>query len=93
MYGLVGQHVRVHLYTSDGVMLGAIEGRVADVAAQVEVQPGMRKDLALVVDITVPDSDEKYTNSSGIEDQGWFAIQDIEPLDRAADALRSFQCN
>ncbi len=85
MYGLIGKQVRVHLYTHKGVALGAVFGRVADVAAKVEVAPGMKKDLALVVDIeTMGDESSPYTNSSGEEHEGWFAIQDLEVLDDEA---------
>ena len=63
-------------------MVGTITGRVADVAAKVEVSPGMRKDLALVVDIEVLEGEsETYTNSGGGENEGWFAIQDLEVVD------------
>ena len=78
MYELIGKSVRVHLYTSEGIALGAIQGRVADVAVKVEVAPGMKKDLVYVVDIKMPESDQPYTNSSGVENEGWFAIQDLE---------------
>ncbi|MCY4002002.1 MAG: hypothetical protein OXF84_14525 [Bacteroidetes bacterium] len=82
MYHLVGKQVRVHLYTKDAMAIGTIEGRVADVAAKVEVAPGIKKDLALVVDIHVPSEDsEPYVNSGGIENEGWFAVQDIQVLD------------
>ena len=81
MYSLIGKNVRVHLYTVDGLPLGVISGRVADVAAKVEVAPGMRKDLAYVIDIEVPDSDVPYRNSSGTESEGWFALQDIEIIE------------
>ncbi len=85
MYGLVGKQVRVHLYTHDGIVLGAITGRVADVAAKVEVAPGMKKDLALVVDIEIVEGESSiYTNSSGEDHEGWFAIQDIEVIDDEA---------
>lgn len=77
-YGLVGKQVRIHLYTADGVALGVICGRVADMAARVKVGPGLHKDLAYVVDIEVPGSEEPYKNSSGTESEGWFAVQDIE---------------
>jgi len=82
MYHLVGKQVRVHLYTKDAIAIGTIEGRVADVAPKVEVAPGMKKDLALVVDIEVPkEESEPYVNSGGTENEGWFAIQDIQILD------------
>lgn len=82
MYHLMGKQVRVHLYTHDGVMIGAITGRVADVAPKVEVTPGMRKDLAYVVDIEVLEGESTtYTNSDGGENEGWFAIQDLQIIE------------
>ena len=85
MYQLIGKQVRVHLYTHEGIMIGVITGRVADVAAKVEVSPGMRKDLVLVVDVEVVEGEsETYTNSGGFENEGWFAIQDIEVIDDEA---------
>src|SRR5690606_18026011 len=55
-YDLVGKRVRAHLYDHGGRLLGALEGRVADVAAGVPVGRDaagneIRKDLAYVVDI------------------------------------------
>lgn len=78
----MGKQVRVHLYTKEGITIGAITGRVADVASEVEVAPGMKKDLALVVDIEAsgPESTE-YVNSGGTEGEGWFAIQDLVIID------------
>ncbi|MCY4170754.1 MAG: hypothetical protein OXE59_04875 [Bacteroidetes bacterium] len=82
MYHLLGKQVRVHLYSKDAIAVGVIQGRVADVAKRVEVAPGMKKDLALVVDIEIPDSQsETYTSSSGTENEGWFAIQDLQVID------------
>ncbi|MFW5972348.1 MAG: hypothetical protein ACOCTG_00035 [Bacteroidota bacterium] len=89
-YSLVGKHVRVHLYTRDGILLGSIEGRVADVAPDVVVGKDVsgieiKKDLAYLVDIQ-PGKDEEgnpvaYKNSAGTENEGWFAVQDIEVID------------
>lgn len=82
MYHLMGKRVRVHLYTRDGMMIGAIIGRVADVASKVEVAPGMKKDLAYVVDIEVSEGESTaYTNSDGGENEGWFAIQDLQMIE------------
>ncbi len=82
MYHFVGKNVRVYLYTREGVMIGTITGRVADVASKVEVAPGMKKDLAFVVDIEVIEGESStYTNSSGIENEGWFAVQDLQIID------------
>lgn len=75
-YDLVGKQVRVHLYDRAGYLLGSIEGRVADIARDVEVAKGMRKDLAYIVDIKAGDT--PYRNSAGEENEGWFAIQDLE---------------
>lgn len=78
LYQFVGKRVRVHLYSRDGRMLGAIEGRVADVAPEVEVADGMKKDLAYIVDITTDDPETPYHNSAGDQNEGWFAVQDLE---------------
>ena len=79
MYYLIGKRVIVYLYTHEGLLLGELQGRVADVAKQVEVSPGMTKDLALVVDIET-DGEAPYRNSSGEENEGWFAIQDMRVI-------------
>lgn len=78
IYDFVGKQVRVHLYDRNGQMLGSIEGRVADVAPEVEVSAGMKKDLAYLVDITTGDPETPYRNSAGDENEGWFAVQDLE---------------
>ncbi len=80
IYGLLGRRVVVHLYTRDGVVLGTVAGRVADVAEAVEVAPGMKKDLAYVIDIET--GDVPYRNSTGRENEGWFAVQDLELIER-----------
>ena len=85
-YHLVGRRVRVQLYTREGRMLGAIEGRVADVSPGVTVGQDaagrdIKKDLVYVVDIepgTGPDGEPvPYANSAGGEGEGWFAVQDV----------------
>jgi hypothetical protein len=81
MYNLVGKRVRVHLYSRNGIAVGVVEGRVADVARGVEVAEGMKKDLAYVVDITTNDPEVPYKNSSGEENESWFALQDLEVID------------
>lgn len=81
MYDLIGKRVRVHLYSREGITLGTIEGRVADFAPKVEVAAGMVKDLVYVVDITTGDPEVPYRNSTGEQNESWFAVQDIEPLD------------
>ena len=80
MYDLVGKRVRVHLYNRQGFAVGVVEGRVADVARGVEVADGMKKDLAYVVDIRTDDPDTPYKNSSGEENESWFALQDLEVI-------------
>lgn len=93
-YGLIGKRVRVHLYDRQGRLLGAIEGRVADVAEKVDVAlregEEILKDLAYVVDIAPvqgpagPDGTPEevpYTSSAGTEGEGWFAVQDLQVLD------------
>ncbi len=81
MYDLIGKRVMVHLYNRAGITLGSLKGRVADVAEAVEVAPGMKKDLAYVIDIETGDPEVPYRNSSGMENEGWFAIQDLEVVD------------
>jgi len=62
-------------------MMGPISGRVADVAANVEVRSGMKKDLAFVVDIKVPEGEVPYKHVYEKRDEGWFAIQDMEIIE------------
>ncbi len=85
-YGLLGKRVRVHLYTRSGLLLGTVEGRVADVSPGVVVgkDPAgkeIKKDLVYVVDIEAGRDAEgepvPYTNSAGVEGEGWFAVQDV----------------
>ncbi len=89
-YNLVGKRARAHLYTRGGILLGTLEGRVADVADDVPVGKDsagneLKKDLAYLVDIE-PGKDAEgnpvpYKNSAGTENEGWFAVQDLEILD------------
>ncbi len=81
MYQLIGKQVRVHLYSREGITVGSITGRVADVAEGVEVSEGMKKDLVFVVDIDSGDPDAPYKNSAGMEGESWFAVQDIEVIE------------
>lgn len=81
MYQLIGKHAIAHLYTRAGALIGTLTGRIADVSHGVEVAPGMRKDLAYLVDIKTGDPEAPYRNSAGGENEGWFAIQDLEILD------------
>jgi hypothetical protein len=87
MYQLIGKRVRIHLYDRAGRILGSVEGRVADVAAGVEVADGMKKDLAYVIDIRTGDPDVPYRNSTGEENESWFAIQDLEVIEDDAPRL------
>ena len=87
MYQLIGRRVRIHLYDRAGRILGSVEGRVADVAAGVEVADGMKKDLAYVVDIRTGDPEVPYRNSTGEENESWFAIQDLEVIEDDAPRL------
>ena len=81
MYNLIGKQVRIHLYDRAGLALGTLTGRVVDVSAAVEVAPGMKKDLAYVVDIQTGDPEVPYKNSAGQEGESWFAIQDLEVIE------------
>ncbi len=89
MYHFIGKHVRVHLYSRDGIAVGSITGRVADVAEGVEVSDGMKKDLVFVVDIDTGDPESPYKNSAGMEGESWFAVQDIEVIDEEGPRLFS----
>lgn len=89
-YQFVGKRGRVHLYTREGILLGVIEGRIADVAPSVPVGKDdqgreIKKDLAYLVDIE-PGKDKDgeavaYKNTAGTENEGWFALQDIQVID------------
>lgn len=81
MYHYIGKQVLVHLYDRTGVAVGSVRGRVADVALNVEVAEGMRKDLVYVVDIDTGSEDHPYKNSAGTEGESWFAVQDVEILE------------
>lgn len=95
-YALVGKRVRVHLYSAEGRLIGAIEGRVADVSPAVTVghdaagRP-IQKDLVYVLDIAPsagPDGEPvPYTNSAGVDSEGWFAVQDLTVLPDAGAPL------
>jgi hypothetical protein len=90
-YSIIGKRARVQLYDRLGRLVGAIEGRVADVSEKVPVgkDPNtgeeIRKDLVWVVDIQPlrdPEGNEvPYTNSAGAEGEGWFARQDVTVID------------
>jgi hypothetical protein len=82
-YDLIGKRVRVHLYDRMGISVGVLTGRVADVAKDVPVGKSpdgkeIRKDLAYVVDIETSDPEVPFRNSAGDENEGWFALQDIQ---------------
>lgn len=85
-YSLIGKTVLVHLYDHAGQMVGTLRGRVADVSFGVEVAPGMKKDLAYVVDIETG-GEAPYTNSAGGENESWFAVQDLEVIDEEKPRL------
>lgn len=87
MYHLIGKQVLVHLYTKDGMAIGTVRGRVADVAEDVEVADGMKKDLVYVVDIDTGDEESPYTNSAGAEGESWFAVQDVEVIEEDSPRL------
>lgn len=94
-YSLVGKRVRVHLYDRMGQILGVIVGRVADVAADVPVGKDaagkeIRKDLAYVVDIESGDPEVPYKNTAGEENEGWFAVQDIQVIKEGLPGNISF---
>jgi len=89
MYHLIGKQVRVHLYSREGITVGGITGRVADIAEGVEVADGMKKDLVFVVDIDTGDPESPYKNSAGMEGESWFAIQDIEVIEEDGPRLFS----
>ena len=89
MYHLLGKQVRVHLYSRDGIAVGTITGRVADIAEAVEVSNGMKKDLVLVVDIQTGDPEAPYKNSAGMEGESWFAVQDIEVMEEEGPRIFS----
>ncbi len=88
-YTLVGKHVRVHLYSREGIALGTVSGRVVDFSPKVKVGPGMNKDLVYVVDIETGDPEVPYTNSTGEENESWFAVQDVEVIDEESPRLFS----
>jgi hypothetical protein len=81
LYDFIGKHVRVHLYSREGIAVGTVTGRVADVAPAVEVAPGMKKDLVYVVDIETGSPDVPYQNSAGEANESWFAVQDLEVIE------------
>lgn len=89
MYQLIGKQVRVHLYSRQGIAVGTVTGRVADFAPKVEVASGMQKDLVYVVDIETGDPEVPYTNSTGQENESWFAVQDVEVIDEDKPRLFS----
>ncbi len=85
-YSLLRKRVRVHLYDRNGVSLGTILGRVADVARNVPVGKNadgseIKKDLAYVIEIESSDPDTPFTNSAGEENEGWFALQDLQVVE------------
>lgn len=76
----LGDRVRVHLYTRDGLLINTIEGKVSDFAPDTEVAPGVRKNLVWVTQI------EGYERPNDLgepqpADEGWFADTDIEKIE------------
>jgi hypothetical protein len=96
-YSLIGKRVRVLLYDRAGRALGTIEGRVADVTAQVPVgrDPAtgkeIKKDLAYLIDIEplkdAENNEVPYKNSAGSESEGWFAVQDLTVIEETGGAV------
>lgn len=85
-YSLLRKRVRVHLYDRQGVSLGTIVGRVADVARNVPVGKNpdgteIKKDLAYVIEIESSDPETPFKNSAGEENEGWFALQDLQVIE------------
>lgn len=85
-YQFIGKRVRVHLYDRMGTAIGVLNGRVADVAKDVPVGKGedgkeIRKDLAYVIDIETGDPEVPFRNSAGDDNEGWFALQDIQIIE------------
>jgi hypothetical protein len=85
-YSLLRKRVRVHLYDRNGVSLGTVIGRVADISRNVPVGKNpdgreIKKDLAYVIDIESPDPGTPFTNSAGEENEGWFALQDLQVVE------------
>jgi len=89
MYHFIGKTLRVHLYSREGIAVGSITGRVADIAEGVEVSEGVKKALVFVVDIDSGDPEHPYKNSAGMEGESWFAVQDIEIVEDDAPRLFS----
>jgi len=89
MYHFIGKQVRIHLYSREGIAVGTVTGRVADIAEAVEVANGMKKDLVLVVDIQTGDPEAPYKNSAGMEGESWFAVQDIEIIEEEGPRIFS----
>jgi hypothetical protein len=94
-YSIVGKRVRVHLYDRMGQVLGVIIGRVADVAGDVPVGKDaagkeIRKVLAYVIDIESGDPEVPYQNSAGEQNEGWFAVQDIQVIEERLPGNISF---
>jgi hypothetical protein len=101
MYHLIGKRARVQLYTRDGLMLGALEGRIADVLPETDVSivPGetVLKDLVRLVDlddVVGPDGERTpYRNTAGDTGEMLAAVQDIQVLDDVDPALAGLSFN
>jgi hypothetical protein len=84
----LGDRVRVHLYTREGLLIGSIEGKVSDFAPDTEVAPGVRKNLVWVTGI------EGYERPNDLgqsmpADEGWFADTDVEKIEEGRPRLFS----
>ena len=76
----LGDRVRVHLYTRDGILITTIEGTISDFAPDTEVADGVRKNLVYVTGI------QGYERPNDLgepqpADEGWFADTDIEKVE------------
>ena len=88
----LGDRVRVHLYTHQGIVIKTIEGTISDFAPDTEVAPGVRKNLVYVTNI----QDYARPNREGeLEpaDEGWFADTDIEKVEDEEEGGPRFFAN
>ncbi|MEO1076240.1 MAG: hypothetical protein AAFX41_09790 [Bacteroidota bacterium] len=82
-----GQRVRIHLYSREGFLLGTILGTLAAREPKVNVArdpegPPQFKTLYWVKDIEGYDRPhEDLPDTTEPVEEGWFAEQDIEPVD------------
>lgn len=76
----LGDRVRVHLYTREGLLIGSIEGTVSDFSPNTEVAPGVRKNLVWVTGIEGYERPNDLGQSEPA-DEGWFADTDLEKIE------------